>query len=230
MNLLTKKRKTWETSTESLRNAARPFERVFGVRCDPERLDDDEREQFAELARKATSEERGVNLSPLGRRERAALERLLEKAAGEADLFERRREEAAATARIRELAERAVRPSARPRFEERGAVILPRAVFEQLRGGYLWVEHVGLLAFVVAQMENGVCLAPQGRYEDGSLVIDHGWGLTGSCDGEGTFSRWKQIIEHLERNAWLDVERSGRQWRITRGRRLREAGKARAAA
>src|SRR5919109_3678548 len=146
---LTKRRRTADTTREALLAAGRPFERVYGVRLDPDRLDDDEREQFAELARKARSEEGGgVNLSPLGRRERAALERLLEKAVGETGLFERRRQEAAATVKIRELAERAVRPSARPRFEERGAVILPRAVFEQLRGGYLWIEHVGLLAFI----------------------------------------------------------------------------------
>jgi len=230
MNMLTKRRKTYETTREALLATGRPFERVYAIRLDPDRLDDDERERFAELARKATTDERGVNLSPLGKRDRAALERLLGKAAGEEGLIERRREEAAATAKIRELAERAVRPPARPRFEERGAVILPRAVFEQLRGGYLWIEHVGLLAFIVAQLENGVCLAPQGRYEDDALVIDHGWGLAGSADGDGSFGRWKQIIEHLERNAWLDVERSGRQWRIRRGRRLREAAKARAAA
>jgi len=230
MNLLARKRKQFETSNESLRNAARPFERIYAVRCDPDRLDEDEREQFAELASKATTEDRGVNLSPLGRRERGALERLLEKAAGEAGLFERRREEAVTTARIRELAERAARPRARPRFEERGAIVLPQAIFAQLRSGALWIEHVGLLAFMLAQLENGVSLASQGRLEDDSLVIDHVYGLTGSADGDGTFAGWKRILEHLERNEWLDVERSGRRWRITRGRRLREAAKARAAA
>ena len=206
MNLLTKKRKTWEHSTESLRNAARPFERVYGVRCDPDRLDDDERVEFAELARRGTSEERGVDLSPLGRRERAALERLIEKAAGEAGLFARRREEAAATARIRELARRAMQPARRLHLEEAGSVTFPAELFRHLREGVVWPEDVAVLFAVVGILENATTLAPRSRIEAGTLVIDRTFGLFGSADPEQRASRWKDSLANLHRVGWLTVE------------------------
>jgi hypothetical protein len=225
MNLaknLAKKRKTAETSREALLTAGRPFERVYGIRLDPDRLDDDERERFADLARRATTDERGVNLAPLGKRDRAALERLLGKAAGEESLIERRREEAKLIAETRELARRAMQPAQRLRLEEAGSVTFPAELFRHLREGVVWAEDIGALFAVVAMLENATTLAPRSRIETGTLVLDRTYGLFGPADPEQR-GRWRDSLVNLDRVGWLAVEDKGTTIRVRPGPQLASA-------
>jgi hypothetical protein len=235
--MLRTKRKTTTvaTSREAVAAIRAQISRGFGVTIDAELLDGDELHELAMLTRKVLdgAEDNGtrVPLATLPKSERSKWERLVGIAAGDPDLFKNARSEQAARARISELVERARRPTARQRFEEQGAIILPAEVFTQLRLGQLWLGHLAVLAHVVGQLENGVSLAPRSRVEDGVLIVSDVYGLAGERqDGDGRFDGWRPLLAHLAQNGWLKAERAGNEWRIGLGPRMLRAFELRGAA
>jgi hypothetical protein len=216
---------------ERLAAARNQIQSSLGIKIDPERLDHDEQVALLELAHGCRAgAEPGVhrfNPQQLGRKERSRLEALVEKGAAKPGLFKRHREEATLKQRTAELATRARRPSARPRWEERGAVVLPReTAFEFLRDGIFFLEHFGLLVYLLAQFENGEALAPRSYFDGDTLVIDRNVGIGARFDPEGRMTpRWRETFDHLVANGWFTADTSGSGVRVTRGPRAIAATK-----
>jgi hypothetical protein len=203
------------------------------------RLDDGDLADLVDLHRKLRDEARqrgaesgGDDPRYLGTRDRKRFKRLVARACGHDDEhFERAEADAETKAKLRELSIRVNRPPARARLEERGAVVLRREwVFEMLRDGYLWIEHLGLLVYVLAMLENGEPLTRRVRIEGDALVIDDAnLGLLPSDRTDHVWA-WKPILDHLDANGLLAIEKNGRQWRVRRGPRVLEMLEGRRAA
>ena len=119
---------------------------------------------------------------PLTDDEKGELEALLGRAAGDENLFERKRRDAATKAKIAELREerRVSRLARQPLLAEPGAVQLPRFVFtwlvgDEARDGAWSVMDVGMLAALLAAFANDdrPCLwadGSRGRATTGRLL------------------------------------------------------------
>lgn len=225
------KRRTWRVPREQLAPIEATLFRVYGLQADTGLLEEREQAELVEFAQvAATDGGGGLNLTQLPERDRRKFERLVAKAAAKpSDYFDTTRRDAAAFAKVRELAVRARRPEARPRWEERGAVVLSREVaFDWFRQPepILHVEHLGLLVFLAGMFENGEAHGRTARFEGAgdelTLVVDAnlGLGAASSFDADGSIGRgWRRYLEHLEANGFFVVERNGRTWRIKRGPR-----------
>jgi hypothetical protein len=138
--------------------------------------------------------------------------------------------------KLAEIARRALMPR-RPLLKEEGSVRLPALVFEHLskKRPLLDSPEIGVLVFVLAQMENAASLSPNGRIErdhdDGEnvLVIDVNCGLGSKFDVDDRIRGWQVDIKHLHSNGWLQVERRGQELRVKRGPLMRPGGKPKAA-
>jgi hypothetical protein len=241
MNIL-KRRPTMATSREAVKSWTGTIARwaslrerdldVFG------RLNEDELADLMALTRELeTDEGEGFDSTRLEPKQLRRWERLVGKAAGDEDLFERRREGAEQHARLAELARRARTPAPRPRFEQPGSVHLPREwCFEFVRDGILFPSHLAVLVLLEAIFENGQAFGRVARLEgsgdDVALVVDatYGLGLPGDLDPDNVLATWKMTLEHLELNQFVKVERRGRHWRIRRGARSIAARAERSAA
>jgi hypothetical protein len=215
--------------------AAAPVE--GGLRIDWDRLDDNEAGELVELTRKADDRVEGFRLNRLSAKELRRWESLVEVGADAPGVFASAREEAELRAATAELAAQARRPSPRPRYEEAGAIVLPRGLtFDLLtqKGETLWIEHLGLLVWTLAALENGVALNPRGRIEGGGddavLVIDMSMGIGVKFHDDETMGRWLEYFAHLGTLELLRVERRGRELLVGRGRLVLEAASRRAGA
>lgn len=192
-----------------------------GLRVDWDELSADERRELVALTQEADDED-GFSLTRLGRKLRR-WEALVEKATGADGLFSESREWAEIKRQVAELHRETARlPISRK--EEKG---LLAELGEQVRGGYLHGDHVALLALLLVAFESGLPLG-RGRFEGSGanavLAIDANMGLISEAmDDNGVFVRWRQILEHLERNAWVAVERNGPAWRIRLATRAKGA-------
>jgi hypothetical protein len=206
--------------------------RSYGIRADTSRLDDGERGELGTLAAKAgfgMKHEDGMDLTRLTDRERDRFEKLIGKSAGDAKLLQTRRETAAARGKLGELAAQARRPARRGKLEEAGSVHLPREwVWDLQRDGVLDPWHLGLLVYLEACFENGECLTPGVRMTVGDgqqvLHVDRLLGLIGGfLDPDSAYSGWERAVNQLERNAFIEVKKRGKDWEIRRGRRSLDA-------
>jgi hypothetical protein len=215
--------------------------KITGLRLDLGRLDGGQQRRLRELARKALGEEpqepgrhRLVDPDLLGKRDRKTFETLLEAAASAPGAFEREREALETDAEIRALAVDARRPPARPKLEERGAVVLTRqTAFEFVRDGVLHVDHLLLLVLLQAQFENGETLGqPGARFEGEALVLDsRNTIVPAHFDPNRCLSgRWPKLLEHLVANHFVEIEDRARELRVRPGSRLRKVQKGRRAA
>jgi hypothetical protein len=208
--------------------AARP---PIGLRLDVDRLDEAEQHELVELQRTTFVQGGGVNLNQLSPGERRKLEALIEKAADRPGHFENVRTEAEMKEKFAVLAERSHRPPRRPRYEEEGSIRIPQQVFQHLDrpDPAFLIGELGLLAFLQLQLENGKALVPGGRIEgagdDAVLVIDGNLGVGARFDPEDRLN-WRRDLDHLARNQWFRVERSGQEVRVSRGSRALRAAKA----
>jgi hypothetical protein len=218
-------------SPEGLAAARNQIQSSLGVKIDSARLDRDEQVELLELAHQCRAgAEPGVdrfNPQQLTRKELSKFEALVEKAAAMPGLFKRHREEAAQQVKLVELARRALKAPPQPRFEAEGAVVLPPELFEDLEEGVVWAEDVAVFAYVMSQFATGgTMLPPRARMEpDGVIVFDQGYGyLPMALDPDGRL-RCKASLDNLVRAGWLSMNGQ----RVSRGPRLLEALKARAA-
>jgi hypothetical protein len=214
----------------------------LGARIDLDRLEVEQQHDLVGLLAKARPADEGESmlgarrlhdLDLLGKRDRKRLEALVEKAADvEPGLFEREREAAEQSAEMERLAVEARRPSARPRYEERGAVVLPKEwAFDYIRDGYLHVSHLALLVVLIGQFEAGETIAPRGHFEDGgeTLVLIRSGPIPVAADeDQRVIAGWPRLLDHLASCDFLDVQRRGNEVRVRRGRRLIELNERRA--
>jgi hypothetical protein len=240
MSLL--RRRTTEDTPEALRGVVSTITMITGVRVtvpDLERLDEAELDNLRNLTRKvaepSTPGSKVMNLQLLSDRERKRWMALIEKAAGRPGLFAERREDASLKAQLAAIARSLNQPGPRQRFEEPGAVVLPKLwIHDWLREpAILELQHVAVLAFVLSELDNAEPVGPASHLENGgqTLVIDARMGLfPGRLDPDGRLSNWKKLVSHLEVNKLLQVERRGHEWRISRGIRAVQAIEDRAAA
>ena len=176
---------------------------------------------------------------PLSGDEKGELEASLGKAAGDENLFERKRKEAAVKAKLDELKD--VRKVAtlprQPLLAERGSVQLPRfAAYNWLLGDGWTLMEIGVLVATLACFQNDdPSIFVDGRFEgEGdhrALVVPGGIGadlrmrgkIAGSAveNGGSGFVRVKAALTVLQRNKWLEVEQTVGELRIRLGERAR---------
>jgi hypothetical protein len=226
-NVLARRRpRTTATTPEALRAAGRPFERLFDVRLRLDRLDDQEQDQFAELAAKTVTEAKGVNLAALGKRERGKLESLLEKASGQPGLFDKRRAETSSRAELDALARRARRPAERPILKTRGAVVLERPVIEGLfaagKGKSVDLCDLGCFVWILSMFANpDLAIEPRGGRVDPDGPTIH-WNreigfLRRGTDRDGKLGI-NSSLKRLERLGLVELGGSGRERSVRPGR------------
>jgi hypothetical protein len=194
-----------------------------------ERLDPGEQDELVALARKAGRGDEGprIDLGQLSAKEAGRWEGLVEQATDQRGAFENLRldhELRATAARARQEASKA---PARPRFEERGAVVLPReVVFEwaDRPQPILWVIHYGILVFLLGQLESGKALVPHGRVEgegdESVLVIRRDLGLGAKYDPDSMLRGWEAAVRHLAQAELLTLDQQGTELRVGRGPRI----------
>jgi hypothetical protein len=233
LNVLKRNDRRGRVSRELLSAVRANVRRATGLTIDTRLLDEDEQVDLVRLTRliAAGAESGAVRSDPryLDKSDRTRYEQLVEKAAAKPNHFARMRKDRAQMRKIADLAAKANRPPARPRFEEQGCVVLPKAVHDDVgREGALWIEDVAVLWYVLSQLETGELLTPRAKFEsDGdelALVIDRTYGLiAGAHNPEGNLQQWKASLDNLARIDWLAVETRGRDLVIRHGPRALEA-------
>ncbi len=206
-----------------------------GLKLDVKKLGADERGMVLKLWSSVHAGDASIE-------ERTEFEALVEKAADRPGVFAQRREEAATRKRLAEAKEEAhlVRLPRRTKYEEPGAVVLPRVVFawlQQAKGNDWSVSDVGALAVLLSAFEERRSLVDGAVFEerDGETVlaargplaklaferrinphIAYSVGSTGWVDlGPG--------LKRLAANGWVDVrELAGGRVEIRLGERARE--------
>ena len=198
--------------------------RPGGLRCNFDRLSEDDQRRAVELVREADYQT--WSWQRLGEKKRKELEGLIERAADARGIFKDTR----AAEEIKALADSAhVAAVRRPlsRKEENG-IFAEIAVGIEARS--LDAASVAMIAVVATAFVSGRPLGPRTRVErDGEqpvLVIeDVSFGLYGGqFDQEEQLApRWKQDLGWLEEAGWFQVDRQGKQWTIKPGSRMRAA-------
>ena len=206
------------------------------------RLTDDdavELEALVKRKRKLVSE---PETEPLNDAETARWEALLGKAAGDENLFERKRKEAAVKTKLDELKDQRKVASLprQPQLAEPGAIQIPRFAFrwlvgDEARDGAWSLMDLGLLAALLGAFANDdPRLFVDGRFEgegdDRALVVPGGVGarlhgqIAGSpieTDNSGHI-RVRSALAVLQRNKWIAVEQTVAEMRIRLGERARK--------
>ena len=145
--------------SEQWRGISGTVERVTGLRLVQSRLDLERADRVAPARaprRFGRARRPCLQLPPAPEGRAAALRVLCEKAADRPDYFEKGREDAKMSARLRALAEKANRPAPPLRREEPGTVVLPPEIHAALRNGEgLAAVDVLLLVVVLAQLQAG---------------------------------------------------------------------------
>ncbi len=205
------------------------------LRVDWKRLDDPEAGELVALVERCASGI-GFDTSKLAKKAAARFERLLETAcARDEGWFEQQRQDTKLRRDVDALIVKSRLPPRRPRYEELGAIVLPKLwTFTWFEGEpILFLQHIALLVAVLAQLENGRSLAPQSRIEgDGDtseLVVDAKFGpVPISIDPESNCTaRWTEDAKHLAANHLLTFDRQGTEIRLGRGSRVLALTKAR---
>jgi len=166
-----------------------------------------------------------VNWGALSDEEQGRLRELVARAAGDPELFQRRNKEREMRIKKAQLLERVRKPDAKRRYDKAGSLRAPPELFTHLslKPPALDLRCLGLLTFLLAQLENNACLCPDGRIEgEGAamrLVIGPP-GLGARFDELGQFIGWRKDLDHLVANGWFVVEKSNEAWRVGKGRRL----------
>jgi hypothetical protein len=163
---------------EALSSARATITRTMAVALTSEHvahLDLREQAELVALARRIEQDEdgqRSTNLTRLSAKELRRLETLIEAGIEAPGHFAKKRQQADTAATLEALAVRARRPGPCARFEESGAVILPRKwAFEFLRDGTLWLEHVTVLVLLLTLFENQEPVTYGISFEEGGEVI-----------------------------------------------------------
>jgi hypothetical protein len=199
--------------------------RPGGLRVNTDRLSEDEQERLVALVNEAGSG-RAWWWDKLKKKDRTALEGLIEKGADAPRIFEETR----ALEEIRALAAEAHVAAVRRPFRPREESGILHELGRQFADGFLTADMLGPLLVVFLSLERGEAFAPQARVErdpDGEqvLVVSRAYGLVSERrDWRGSLAAWPQALTHAERNAWLIVDRSaGNSWEIRLGARAKRA-------
>jgi len=206
-----------------------------GLKLDVKKLDAAERSAVLKLWS-------AVHAGDTSIEERAEFEALVEKAADRPGVFAERRAEAAAKRQRNELLEEAhvsLLPR-RPKYEEPGAVVLPRWGFSALQSsqkGQWTVADVGTVATFMSMFEERRSLIIDTHFEnseEGELILVGRGSLTRirfepgvnpqleAPSGAG-YVDLPRAVERLVANQWLDVRgRSGGRIEIRLGERARK--------
>jgi hypothetical protein len=192
------------------------------VRVD--RLDGDDQRALRDLVRRASTETGGRNLRQLDKRELARFEALVERAGGlEAGELKRRRQEEETARKIVALGRRAARP-AQPRGGEEIALLT--LMHQHVRDGFLTLDGVAVLVFVLGQILAAEAISPGARIEGTGdtlvLVLDANVGLGQDFDPDAAITRWKPALDHAALNGWLRLDKRGRHWSVSLGPRTVE--------
>ena len=218
MTTLTLRRPRRPLTREALVGAADSIVRLTSgreggsLRADWRRLDDDERADLVALVPSALS---------LTGREAKKFERLLERAAGlEPGTFDRERKDSEAASKLAELARRA---RARPVTSEQEAGLLREILTQVSRDRALHVRHVGGLVILLASFATGENpLGTDAHFEsienEQVLIFDAKFGPFGRSGGGEVGDGWK-VLQHLEKNGWLRLSRSGPRVELRLGAR-----------
>jgi hypothetical protein len=225
-------------------NGARRYSapELVGETLVADRLTDEDARELETLVRRKGDIVTQEGAEALTEAEVATWERLLGKAAGDEALFERKRRNAQAKAKLNELKdERRVAALPRqPLLAEAGCVQLPRYVFSWLvgdggRNGDWALPDVAVLVAVLGSFTNeDASVFVGGRFEgegkDRALVVPGGIGsdlrmhgtIAGSPleNGSGHI-RVRSALATLARNNWVTVEQTVGELRIQLGERAR---------
>src|SRR5205814_5203415 len=87
-----------------------------------------------------------------------------------------------------------------------------------------FVEELGLLAYVLLQLENGKAVGRgtrlEGAADDAALVFRPAFGLIGfGLTDDAHPVEWEQHLRHLGRNGWLALAQRGDELWVRRGPR-----------
>lgn len=172
------------------------------LRIDWKKLGDDERHDMLEWLPQA----RSLTGRPLAR-----FEKLLERGCSlPADTFAAERKDAETAAKLAALAARA---RARPVSREAETSFFAEVAGQAARGA-LHTKHIGALTYLLASFADGSDpVGTSAHFEtdaDGTpvLVFPAGHGPFGRAGGGDLGDGWK-LLQHLERNAWIRLDRSG---------------------
>lgn len=217
---------------------------LVGERLVADRLSEDDSVALERLVKRKREILGDEHADPLTDDEKGEWEALLGKAAGDEQLFERKRRDAKAKAKLNELkdARRVASLPRQPLLAEPGTVQLPRFVFGWLVGGAArdgaWsLMDLGLLAGILGAFANDdPRLFPGGRFEgegdDRVLVVPGGVGsdlrLHGAIAGSPVETggsghiRVRHALSVLVANKWVEVEQTVAELRIRLGERARK--------
>jgi hypothetical protein len=198
--------------------------RSGGLRIDWDKLNEADQLRTVELVREA---DKGTwSWSRLGKKKCAELERLIEHGCDAPRIFE----DARAMQEIAKIAEEAHVASVRRPTTRKQETSLLSELGRCIDAGWLDASHVAIVVLVQIAFGTGRTLGPRSRIEaldDGDTVIvaDTHFGLfSESLDAYAEIGpRWMKSVDHLAANEWLAVTKSGREWRISPGRRLKAA-------
>ena len=204
-----------------------------GLRLQTDPLSEEDQADVVRLLRKATGGDDGA--FKLGKRDLASLERLAEKGAGResGSVFEAAREAQELSSKFAELHRDLVKPKRRVRLEEPGSVTLPalwvHGWFTRPRP-VLYVRQLGLLTLLMGCFEAGSAEPfRNGRLEgvgaDCEIVIDRRTGPGLHLDQEDRISSWLSDLDHLEKNGFVNLNKSASEVRVRRGKRLLKSEK-----
>jgi hypothetical protein len=201
-----------------------------GLRIDWKNLDDAETRELVELTQEAERGEGGFRLDRLSKRRARRWEALAARGSGEPESFF---EDARQMAEIRALATEANRVAVRRPITRREEGGLFDEFVSQFSAEppFLFADHLALGIVIFACLHSGKAIGPRSRIEqidgESALIVDSTFGVVGSQrDPYSMFARWRQGLQHLERNAWVQVMRNGNEWTIRPGpRALRAMGR-----
>src|SRR5579862_1465522 len=132
------------------------------IRVKADRLTSEQRATLIGLVREGWADG-SFDVTRLGG-DRGEFEQLVEQAAGlEAGTFRRERQQDRAHGELVRLGREMNKPGRRQRFEQPGAVVLPRGVIELWQGEdddrpVLWADDIAVLCYLLACWENGGAL------------------------------------------------------------------------
>jgi hypothetical protein len=204
-----------------------------------QRLSEAELDELNEILKRKRAVSRGLpDAKELTSAETRTYERLVGKAAGDPQMFERKRSDKAAQAKLGELKEerRVASLPRRPVYAEPGSIELPRSVFqwrvaENNHSGKNWgITEVGLLATLLLSFENQIPIIKGGQFVemDGEVALVSGSEIKlvnrvegSALDANGGVNVQASLVV-LARNGWLELERGAGEIRIRLGRRAKE--------
>ncbi len=208
-------------------------------------LSDDDAAELEKLVRRKREIVNDEHAPPFTDDEKRHWESLLGRAAGDSELFEKKRRDAQARVKLAELQDerKAAGLQRQPLLAEPGSVQLPRILFRWLTGdsaretGAITLTDIGVLYGVLACFQNDdASLFPNARFEGDAdartLVVPAGIGADLRTHGQTAGSphdasgsghvRLRPALAVLALNGWLEVEQTVGELRIRLGERARK--------